>query len=801
MPLLLVVFAPAIAALLVGLLPRNRLSRWVIGVPALLFVFLVGQLSATEPLSVDIPWATSLGVTLALQLDGLALAFALVVTGIGTLVLLYAGSYFGDDRAYVRFSGITLLFMAAMLGIVLSRNLLLIFVFWEITSITSYLLIGFNNESVEARNGARQALLVTAAGGLALLAGIILIGQVAGTYNIDQLLATPNVLRDSSLYAPILLLVLAGAFTKSAQWPFHFWLPGAMAAPTPASTYLHSATMVKAGVFLLARLSPLLSGTDLWLGLLGGFGLFTFVYAGLFALKQTDLKAILAYSTVSWLGALVAVQAPGTQLGAIALIVGVLAHALYKGALFLVAGSIDHETGTRDIRLLGALARPMPLTFAGALIAAASMAGIPPLMGFLSKETFLVTALDEALRAPWNTIFPAAVVIGSILTVTIAIRVLWDTFIANRQGELPKHPHEAPWPMWIGPLVLGATAILLPLALTLVLDSLVSTGTSSILGQPTEVHLHLFEGINTPLILSTIAIAAGLLLFAFRRPLLRGMAGLPEGNPSAIFRWSVETALPGVAEGLTRRLQNGRLRVYLLTVMGFLLVMVISAIALAQVDIIDEAVLAGFDPLAAFICVLIMIGAIVGTIVPTRLSTVVILGIEGALIALLFAIFGAPDLAFTQLMIEVITLSLFVLAFHFLPDTFRYRRPNLRRAIDVLFAVALGVMITLLPLVTIANRVAPSTSSWYIENSVPEGQGHNVVNVILVDFRGMDTQGEIIVLTIAGMGVVALLRLRPSAQPRGRHIPTGSETPVHDPDGESERSSSSTTEEQLAEQT
>lgn len=780
MPLLLVVFGPAIAALIIALYPRNRSSRWVIAIPALIFLFLITQVAAGEPLTVEIPWAPSLGVTLALQLDGLALVFALVVSGIGTLVLLYAGSYFGDDRAFVRFSGITLLFMAAMLGIVTSANLLLIYVFWEITSITSYLLIGFDNEQAEAREGARRALLITVGGGLAMLGGLVLMGQVGGSYDISTLLATPDAVRDSPLYVPILLLILAGAFTKSAQWPFHFWLPGAMAAPTPVSTYLHSATMVKAGVFLLARLSPLLSGTEWWFGLVGGVGLFTFVYAGLFALRQTDLKAILAYSTVSWLGALVAVQAPGTAFGATAMLVGVLGHALYKGALFLVAGNIDHETGTRDIRLLGGLARPMPLTFAGALIAAASMAGIPTLLGFLSKETFLVAALDEGIPAPWNVIFPAAALIGSMLTVTVALRVLWDSFIGKRRGELPKRPHEAPWPMWIGPLALGATAIALPLALTVSLDPLVGAGVSAILGVPTEVHLHLFEGINTPLILSAVAIAVGLLLFALRQPLVRALQAMPEGNPNAIYRWTVERALPATAEGVTARVQSGRLRLYMLAVMAFLLATVIAVIWLAQVNIIDDTVLAGFDPVATFICVLIMIGAIVGTVVPTRLSAVVVLGIEGALIALLFALFGAPDLAFTQLMIEVITLSLFVLAFHFLPDTFAYKRPGLRRIIDILFAVCIGLMVMLLPLVAVANRVAATTSGWYIENSVPVGQGHNVVNVILVDFRGMDTQGEIIVLTIAAMGVVALLRLRPSEQPRGRHL-SPSDVPLEDP--------------------
>ena len=770
MPLLLVVFGPALAALALALLPRNRLSVWVVAVPAAAFAYLAAQITAPSPVSIIIPWAPSLGVSLALQLDGLGLLFALVVTGIGALVLLYASAYFATWDEFVRFSVYTLLFMSAMLGIVLSSNLLLIFVFWEITSVTSYLLIGFNHEDDDAREGARRALLVTGGGGLALMAGILLIGLTTGSFEIGEVFLNRDLLRDSPLYTGAVLLVLAGVFTKSAQWPFQFWLPGAMAAPTPASTYLHSATMVKAGVFLIARMTPILGGTELWATLLAVFGLVTFIYGGIFALRQHDLKAILAYSTVSWLGALVAVQAPGSEYGSIALAVGVIAHALYKAALFLVAGIVDHETGTRDIRLLGRLSRALPLTFIGATIAAISMAGLPPLLGFIAKETLKVTALHEGLM-PWlAVVFPVAAVVGSALTAATALRVWWDTFLARRGGDLPQKPHEAAWPMWIGPMVLGAFALVLPFVLGPVLDPLVSSLTSVLLAAEISVHLHLFEGFTTAFFLSVIAIALGIGLFLARRPLVAWLAARPEPSLGAVYTWFVADALPGAAIWVTDRLQNGRLRNYMLVILAALIVAILGSIWASGVDVIAPNVLEGMDWHVALLCLLLIIGAVAATIVPTRLSAIVVLGIEGALLAILFALFGAPDLAFTQLMIEVVTLVLFVLAFHFLPDTFSFRRPKLRRGVDVVFAAAIGLSVTLVTLAAISNPVAPSTSQWYIDNAEPLGHGRNVVNVILVDFRGLDTQGEITVLVIAAMGVIALLRLRPPGQPRGRHV-------------------------------
>ena len=770
MTLLAVVFAPALAAILLSLLPRRAPVRWVPIVPAVIFVYLVTQVGLPDILAINIPWAPSLGVSLGLWLDGLGLLFALVITGIGALILLYASAYFHEREEFARFSTYTLLFMTAMLGVALSSNLLLVFVFWELTSFTSYLLIGFKRDKEAAREGARRALLVTGGGGLAMLGGIILIGVASGTFEIPLITAAGFELRDHAFYAPALLLILVGAFTKSAQFPFHFWLPGAMEAPTPASAYLHSATMVKAGVFLLARLSFALSGTDLWFYSLMIVGLFTFCYGALFALRQTDLKGILAYSTVSWLGALVALLAPGTTDGITAMAVGVLAHALYKGALFLTAGSVDHATGTRDIRRLGRLARVMPLTALGAAIAVLSMAGIPPLMGFVSKETLLIASIEQAASGGFRLLIVAAVLLGSTLTVAVGLRVLWDTFFGAREADTPEHPHEVSPAMWIGALSMGALSIALPLLLAQAVDPLVNAAVTAISGAQTNIHLHLFEGINTPFLLSVVAVALGVGVFLLRDRIGGWLRARPEGNPTSIYHRLFLEALADRATRLTHLVQSDRLRHHILIVALAFVFLTLPVLALSQVNLINDATLAHFDWEIAIITILLMVGAIAVIQTPTRLGAIAILGVEGALVSLTFALFGAPDVAFTQLMIEVISLVLFVLAFHFLPDPIVVRSPRSRRIRDAFVAGAFGVTMTLLVLVTGSNPIAPSISSWYVDNAESIGQGHNVVNIILVDFRGMDTQGEIAVLVIAAIGVLALLRLRPHGQPRGRYI-------------------------------
>jgi multicomponent Na+:H+ antiporter subunit A len=728
-----------------------------------------------QPLQYVIPWIPSLNVEFALALDGLGYIFALIISGIGALVLLYAAGYFDTTEDFSRFSSYTLIFMSAMLGIVLSDNILLLFVFWELTSLTSYLLIGFKHENDAAREGARRALLITGGGGLAMLAGLILIGLEAGTFSLSAILTSGDALRESALYVPVVILVMIGAFTKSAQFPFHFWLPGAMEAPTPASAYLHSATMVKAGIFLLARLSPALGNTALWQLGLCTVGLITFLYGGLFALRQTDLKGILAYSTVSWLGVLVALIGLGTHEAQTALIVGILAHALYKGALFLTAGSIDHATDTRDISKLGKLAGVMRYSFVGALIACVSMAGIPPLFGFLGKETLKIAAVEFEGQT-LSLIFTVAAVIGSALTVAVALRLLWDTFFGQKHDDSSgeHHPHEVTPLMWSAPLALGAFSLMLPFALPQVIDPLVNNAIEAITLEASDVHVHLFDGLTTPFILSMVAIALGAGILAIRRPLIGLLQRGREFNPNALYEWVFVRGLPDWSERFTARLQNGRLRDYISVVLAAFVGLMICLLIVGALNPINQpslqAALAGLDFEVLVVCALLIVAAAASVIAPTRLAAIAALGIEGALVALLFALFGAPDLAFTQLMIEVVALVLFILAFHFLPDTFVTRPTRLRQVRDLAIAAGVGLTVMLLVLAAQDQRIGDSISPYYIANAVIVGQGHNVVNVILVDFRGMDTQGEILVLVIAAMGVVALLRLRPPGQPRGRRI-------------------------------
>ncbi|MBN8635499.1 MAG: DUF4040 domain-containing protein [Anaerolineae bacterium] len=775
--LIAAVFAPALAALLL-LTPLRTRPIWAALVPGGLFLYFLAQLTVETTQSVVIPWVPSLGVNLSFQLDGLALLFALIISGIGTLVLLYSAGYFDDPAEYARFSRYTLIFMSAMLGVVTSANLLLLFVFWEITSLTSYLLIGFYHDDEAARNGARRALIVTGGGGLALMAGFLLLGLMGGSFELAELMNQRDALQAHALYIPALLLIFAGAFTKSAQYPFHFWLPGAMAAPTPASTYLHSATMVKAGVFLLARLGGLLNDTPTWDGITLIVGLITFLYGGVIALRQTDLKAILAYSTVSWLGALVAVQSSNSEYAAVAFAVGVLAHALYKAALFLTAGSVDHGVGTRDIRQLGGLRRVMPFTFAGAVIAVISMAGIPPLLGFLSKELLKAASLYAGQPDAFLIIFPVTAVLGSALTVTVALRFLWDTFVRPAAADTHHHPHEVSPLMWIGALALGGLTLVLPLTLPLTLDPLIGRTVAAMRGGTAEIHLHLFEGITLPLIMSAISITLGVVLFLLRGRVISLLTRLPTFDTAGAYHWLFYRALPDGAAWLTMRLQNGRLHFYLLVVLGSAISLSGALLLLGQVNLTNAETLEGFDPLAAIICVLLIAGAIAGVAVPTRLGAIAILGIEGALLSLVFALFGAPDLAFTQLMIEVVTLVLFVLAFHFLPNTFNMQIPRRIKIFDIAFATAAGLVMTVLILAANANPIGESISGYYIENAEEVAHGHNIVNVILVDFRGLDTQGEILVLIIAAIGVTALLRLRPADQPRGQLLPADQETSI-----------------------
>jgi len=746
------------AALLAPLLFRkqNNLSPWLIALLPLgltiYYISLLPSAAAGNPLTFTRPWAEALGASFSFRADGLGLLFALLISGIGTLVVIYAGGYLKKE-VLARFYPWLLVFMGAMLGVALSDNLILLFVFWELTSLSSFMLIGFENEKETARASALQALLVTGTGGLAMLAGVVLLGYAGGTYEISALLSNGTAVQSHSLYLPALILILLGAFTKSAQFPFHFWLPNAMAAPTPVSAYLHSATMVKAGIYLLARLNPVLGGTDVWMYIVGSVGALTMLIGGYLALTQTDLKKLLAYSTLSALGTLTMLIGLGTVHALEAAVVLLLAHGLYKGALFLVAGALDHETGTRDVTQLGGLFRLMPITAVGAGIAALSMAGLPPLFGFISKELIYETGLEIN---PWLT---TAIVAMGLFNVFVAGVVGVGPFIGE-QTKTPKKAHEAPFSMWLGPALLAGLSLLIGLFPGGVSSLVFSPATSSVVGEAVVVKLKLWHGVNTAFLLSIGTVIAGVGLFAARNSVRSALQNIEwKWGPDYLYSLALE-GLTKVANWQTRIIQHGYLRYYLWVIV--LIVTVGGALALWRIpDLSLYLKLKDFDfkIYELVLAVLIVGSALVAVRSPSRMGAVAALGAAGYSIALIYLLFGAPDLAMTQFAIESLTVILFVLAFYHLPkfQTFSSDRARYR---DAAIAAAAGMLMTALVLVAVNAQFSDAISNFFVDNAWDKAYGKNIVNVILVDFRGLDTMGEITVLGIAGIGVYALLKLR-----------------------------------------
>lgn len=741
---------------------RPRASGWLLAILpvclALYFASYLPGVAAGETHRYLFSWSPFTGATLSLHVDGLSLLFALLITGVGAVVLVYSGAYLAGHPDLGRFYLFLLAFMASMLGVVLSDNLLALYVFWELTSLSSYFLIGFDHRREEVRASALQALLVTVAGGLALLTAAVLLGQAAGTLELSELVARRDQLRAHPLHLPILALILAGAFTKSAQFPFHFWLPNAMAAPTPVSAYLHSATMVKAGVYLLARVHPIFSENDAWFYGVAGVGSITMLLGAWLALQQSDFKRVLAYSTVSALGMLVMLLGFGHRAAAEAAVASLLAHALYKGALFLTAGAIDHEAGSRDVREVGGLGRAMPVTAAAGILAAASMAGLPPLFGFVGKES-LYEAARETL--PGGSLWVAASVAAGALFFAVAITVGVRPFLGRPRA--PKAPHEAAAALWLAPLCLAIAGAVAGIFARPLGTLLLAPAATAILQQPTALDLALWHGWNPTLGLSLLTVAAGLVCYAARDSLVRpsprrGLAS--RAGPEAWYRTSL-AALDGLARGQTRLLQSGHLSIYLLTVIAA------AALALA-VPLVSARPGIAFETPAftdVGLAVLILAGALAAVCARSRLAAVAALGVTGYGIALIFALFGAPDLAMTQFLFETFMVILFVLVFYFLPPFQTLSRPAARLR-DALLSVAAGALMAALVLAATAAQLHAPISDYFVEHSAWLAHGRNIVNVILVDFRALDTLGEITVLAVAAVGVFALLKLTPAKETR-----------------------------------
>ena len=739
-------------------------SAWVAGLVAMTSLLLLapsmGEVFAGHTIVQSLPWIPAIGLEFAFRMDGLSMLFALLILVIGLLVVIYARYYLSPRDSMGRFYAYMLLFMGSMLGVVLSENLLLMLVFWELTSLSSFLLISYWQHRKDARQGARMALAVTGGGGLALLGGILLLGHITGSYNLSEVLAQGDLIRAHELYLPTLILILLGVFTKSAQFPFHFWLPHAMAAPTPVSAYLHSATMVKAGVFLLARLFPALSGTTEWSVLVGTAGMITLLLGAFTALFKHDLKGLLAYSTISHLGLITLLFGFGTPLAAVAAVFHIINHATFKASLFMVAGIIDHETGTRDMRRLNGLMRYMPHTAVLAMIAASAMAGVPLLNGFLSKEMFFgeAVAAGEEMSITW--LVPLLVTLGGMMSVAYSLRFIHDVFFNGEPVNLPKTPHEAPRFMRIPVDILVIVCIAVGIFPALTVGPFLHIAVQGTL-QTAAPHysLALWHGFNAPLIMSMLAMALGVMLYIFRRPLFSFYERVLHHLDARVPYNAVMQGLLGLAQRVTRAFDRSSLQTIVLWTLVAALILGAAGFMTQSSPLLGSLAssMTALDGVTLMAGITMIVASVMLTVWHRqRLTALIVMGVVGLIASLAFVKFSAPDLALTQLSVEVVTVVLLLLALYFLPQQSPVESCRWRIGRDVLLASVAGIGATLLTL-AVLTRPYETIAGYFLDNALPGGGGTNVVNVILVDFRGFDTLGEITVLALAGLGVVSML--------------------------------------------
>jgi multicomponent Na+:H+ antiporter subunit A len=713
------------------------------------FVYAWALVSRQGPFSIAVEWAPALNLSLSFRFDGLSTFFAIVITAVGALIVVYAAKYFEDHPQAGRFNVALFAFMGSMLGLVLSDNVIALFVFWELTGFTSYMLIGFDHERAEARRAATQALIVTGGGGLALLAAGLLMIKAGGTAELSQLAAHGSLAADP-VYTGIVILLLLAAFTKSAQFPFHFWLPDAMQAPTPVSAYLHSATMVKAGVYLVARMTPIAGGTALWTGAITIVGAATMLVGAARAIIETDLKRVLAYSTVSALGIMMLLFGNGTPAAVSAGLVYLLAHACYKGALFLVAGAIEHETGTRDAAMLAGLRRAMPVTAAAAVLAAASMAGIPLFAGFIAKEQLYDSIRTFPVAGPWGAALTLFAVAASMCLGAAGLVAGFGPF-RGRSMPAPA-PHDAPAFLWAGPLVLGLTGVVLGVVPG-VASAPIALALTAVTGATSGAALVLWHGVTFTLALSALTLAGSVALFTFRRRLWR-LAWPATLNAGRLYSGTVET-LDAISRRIGPALQAASLRSYVLTVTVTAVALVATALVMARIlpaprrwtsVEFHEGVLAG----------LIVAGALSAALARATMTAVLSLGVVGYGVAVMYALLGAPDLAMTQFAVETLTVVIFVLVFSHLRG-FGDLSSRFVKIRDALVAIAAGAVVTTLVLFIGASGTTSRLAAYFADAAPRLAHGANVVNVILVDFRGFDTLGETTVLVTVAIGVRALL--------------------------------------------
>ncbi|WLH27964.1 monovalent cation/H+ antiporter subunit A [Pseudomonas canadensis] len=785
MSLIVLLLLPFIGSCLAALLPHNArnteslLAGLVALVGTVQVALLYPQIAHGGVIREEFMWLPSLGLNFVLRMDGFAWLFSMLVLGIGTLVSLYARYYMSPDDPVPRFFAFFLAFMGAMLGLVISGNLVQIVFFWELTSLFSFLLIGYWHHRADARRGAYMALMVTGAGGLCLLAGVMLLGHIVGSYDLDQVLAAGDQIRAHALYPVMLALVLIGALSKSAQFPFHFWLPHAMAAPTPVSAYLHSATMVKAGVFLLARLWPSLSGSEEWFWIVGGAGALTLLLGAYCAMFQNDLKGLLAYSTISHLGLITLLLGLNSPLAAVAAVFHILNHATFKASLFMAAGIIDHESGTRDIRKLSGLVRLIPFTATLAMVASASMAGVPLLNGFLSKEMFFAETVFITSTAWVEFALPLIATIAGTFSVAYALRFTVDVFFGPTATNLPHTPHEPPRWMRAPVELLVFTCLLVGIFPAQVVGSILAAAALPVVGGVLpEYSLAIWHGWNAPMIMSLVAMSGGVVLYLLlRKQLKRGRFKYPPiisyFNGKRGFERSLVVMMRGVRKIekriSTKRLQTQLFLLVLVAVIGGMIPMLNSGLSWGDRPKIPGSIVFVTLWLLAIACAL---GA-AWQAKYHRLAALTMVSVCGLMTCVTFVWFSAPDLALTQLVVEVVTTVLILLGLRWLPRRIEevsplpslLRKARIRRLRDFLLSTVVGGGMALLSYAMLTRQTPNDISSFYLSRALPEGGGSNVVNVMLVDFRGFDTLGEITVLGAVALTVYALLRrFRPSKE-------------------------------------
>ncbi|MFF2889600.1 Na+/H+ antiporter subunit A [Paenibacillus sp. NPDC057967] len=786
------IFLPLISAVLVPLLYKyfNRLvhTGWfVLLVPLSIFIYLIQYIpgvASGNTYKYTLSWIPSLDLNFISYVDGLSLLFGLLISGIGTLVIIYSIFYMSKVReALHSFYVYLLMFMGAMLGVVFSDHLLVLYGFWELTSVSSFLLIAYWYERKSSRQGALKAMLITVLGGFGMLAGFIMLIMMADTYSIREMIANLDVIQSHALFIPAMLCILLGAFTKSAQFPFGIWLPDAMEAPTPVSSYLHSATMVKAGIYLVARMTPLFGGSSVWFWLVAGIGLVTLLYGSLTALRQTDLKAMLAYSTISQLGLIMCLLGVGSlaiyfgpgdsgTIFTVATFAGLFHlfnHSTFKGSLFMVVGIIDHETGRRDIRYLGGLMQVMPITFTIAVIGGFSMAGLPPFNGFLSKEMFFAAVNDVSGAGIFGLsniglLFPIIAWVASILTFVYCMIFVFKTFGGKyRPEKLTRKVHEAPWGMLFSPAVLGLLVIFIFFFPNVLGKYILTPALTAILPMmptsPYDLKISAWHGLNMELVMTIGVIVVGILLFKTKERWIQALRNYTQGFTLNHWYNQSLSGMERLSASLTNRYMTGSLRHYLIYIFSFFVIVLLSSLLLLhgiQFDFASNAAISIFD---AGLVLAMVIAALAVLFAGNRIVAIVALGALGYMVSMFFVIFRAPDLALTQMVVETVTTVLFLLCFYHLPKLKKSIERIPFKLTNLVISIAMGLTVTLLGLSANGHKLFEPISTFF-ENAYELAGAKNIVNAILVDFRGFDTMLEISVLAIAGLGVYILVHQR-----------------------------------------